>query len=203
MEFNGAAPPPPPSAPPLPPLPRYSGGGSGLDLRVSRRLLWVGEAAYPLHNIVRVQTTVLVPNRALAWGQFLKWMAGLIVVFVVLQMLYEESSSSSYDDGNSTGEVLWTIGIFTLICLVSLLVYRLTRPDEHVLTVETAGASVALVTMTDKSRLQVIVQYIVNAIENPAAEFSVRVERLLVNPKSYHYGDTVNVNGSGNIGVSK
>lgn len=232
MESNGAAPPPqsppapptvpptvPPtgpkagstaSPPPLPPLPPHT-AGIGVDLRVSRRLLWVGEAAYPLHNIVRVQTSVLVPNRAAASMQFLKWTAVLAVVFVVLQTLNEESYSGSsygsyddYGDTASTAQTLWTVGIAILIYLVAQLVFKLSRPDQHVLAVETAGASIALVTMTDKDRLRLVVRYIVHAIEHPDAEFSVRVERLVLNPKSYHFGDSANIYGGvGNTGMVK
>lgn len=75
MESNGATPPPPPPpspqqppAPPLTPLwaPAPAGppkparqedfGVPSLVLRVSNRLLWVGEAVYPLHLYVAQPT---------------------------------------------------------------------------------------------------------------------------------------------------
>lgn len=80
MESNGATPPPPPPSPQQPPAPPLTPlwvpapagppkparqedfGVPSLVLRVSNRLLWVGEAVYPLHSIVRVQTYVLSPN---------------------------------------------------------------------------------------------------------------------------------------------
>ncbi|MFZ3499574.1 DUF6232 family protein [Streptomyces sp. 5.8] len=51
----------------------------GVTLRVSRRLLWVGEAVYPLHNVVRVRSFVLKPNRTKAVVQFGQWMAVVVV----------------------------------------------------------------------------------------------------------------------------
>ncbi|MCY0931679.1 DUF6232 family protein [Streptomyces sp. H27-H1] len=186
----------------------------GVDLRISRRLLWVGSAAYPLHDIVRVHTSVLSPDRGKAAVQFLKWAAALAVVFYLLQEFVIDDSSSSYgdyggygsyeDDSASQGEVLGALAIIAAISLAVYLVYKLSRPDLHVMAVEVASASIALVTMRDESQLGVVVQHVVHAIEHPEAEFSIRMERVQVNLKSYHLGDSVNIYGGvGNTGVVK
>jgi hypothetical protein len=49
-------------------IPRWGKSGESLeheviDVRVSRRVLWVGAEAYPLQNIARVKMITLVPNR--------------------------------------------------------------------------------------------------------------------------------------------
>ncbi|MFF1409747.1 DUF6232 family protein [Streptomyces sp. NPDC058289] len=210
MEFNGVAP-PPPQGPPLPPLPPGA-GAYGVELRISRRLLWVGTAAYPLHNIVRVHTSVLSPDRAKAVVQFLKWGAALVVVFFLFAEFVIDETFNSCDyssrwceeEMTSEFEMLWAFGIIAALYLVAQLVYKATRPDLHVLAVEVASASIALVTMRDESQLGVVVQHIVHAIDHPEAEFSIRMDRVELNLKSYHLGDSVNIYGGvGNSGVVK
>ncbi|MFF3126108.1 DUF6232 family protein [Streptomyces sp. NPDC057908] len=184
---------------PLPPPPT----GTGVDLKVSRRLLWVGEAAYPLHNITRVHTFELRPKRAEAFMSFLKWLGITFVLFVLFQMTNENSPS----DGESADGSAGTVGLLAIaiaIGLVVRLVKDLAAPSEHVLAVETSSASSALVTLPNPDQLRQLVRYLVTAIENPEAEFQVRVERVLVNPKNYHFGDNVNMyGGMFNTGVSK
>ena len=43
-----------------------------IDVRVSRRVPWVGEAAYPLQNIARAQRVKLVPKRGAALRSYVK-----------------------------------------------------------------------------------------------------------------------------------
>ncbi|MFF2327666.1 MULTISPECIES: DUF6232 family protein [unclassified Streptomyces] len=196
MENTGAAGAPQPMPPPPP-------SGTGVDLRVSRRLLWVGEAAYPLHNITRVHTFELRPKRMEAFMSFLKWLGATFVAFVVLQTANDNSSFDGGSSNDSAG-ALWFLALAIAIGLVVHLVKDLAAPSEHVLAVETTSASSALVTLPNPDQLRQLVHYLVHAIENPEAEFQVRVERVLVNPKNYHFGDNVNMyGGMFNTGVSK
>ncbi|MCY0931680.1 DUF6232 family protein [Streptomyces sp. H27-H1] len=163
-------------------------------LRVSNRLLWVGEAVYPLHNVVRVQTFVLRPNRKQALLQFAQWMAVLLVVLAL-------ASANADSDGDGTGLV---VVLVPAVLLVTQLVHRLTRPDLYVMGVETAGAPVAMVTLADRAELRRLVARIVEAIEHPEVEFALYVAQPTVNIEHYvHIGDTANINGSGNIGMVK
>ncbi|MBT2446617.1 hypothetical protein J7F03_05880 [Streptomyces sp. ISL-43] len=183
---------PPPAAPAPAPPPAY--GGSSVDLRVSNRLLWVGEAAYPLSNIVRVRTFVLKPDRGQILLDSLKWLAIAVVIVFALQAFMKEP------DGESGGAGF--IIVVAAIALLSQLVFRLTRPDRYAMTVETSGTAVAVVTLEQRAALRELVGHIVHAIEHPEAEFSVRVERLEVDLRRYHFGDNVNVTGGmGNIGT--
>ncbi|MFF2958153.1 DUF6232 family protein [Streptomyces sp. NPDC057963] len=195
MEDTGTAGRSLPAPPPPPPPPT----GTSVDLRVSRRLLWVGEAAYPLHNITRVHTFVLRPKRMEAFTSFLKWLGITFVAFILLQ-------NSTYDDSSANGSsgALLLPAVAVAIGLVVHLVKELSASSEHVLAVETSSTSTALVTLPNPDQLRQLVVYLVNAIENPEAEFQVRVERVLVNPKNYHFGDNVNMYGGlSNTGVSK
>lgn len=163
--------------------------GSGVTLRISRRVLWVGEAVYPLHNVVRVQSFVLKPDRAKAAKQFGLWMAVLAVLF---------SLSRTFGNGAPL------IFLLAMIFLVAQLVRRLTRPDVFAMAVETSGTPAAVVTMAHREDLRGLVRRIVDAIEHPEREFSVYVHQLQVKLGDYHFGDTVNINGgSGNKGILK
>lgn len=66
---------PPPMPPVTPP------GGKSIDLRVGKRLLWLGEAVYPLHNLVRVYTAEFKPKR---WEAFWHLTVGGALAFVVV-----------------------------------------------------------------------------------------------------------------------
>ncbi|WP_329386696.1 DUF6232 family protein [Streptomyces sp. NBC_01351] len=168
-----------------------------MELRVSRRLLWVDDAAYPLHNIARVHTFELKPDRWKAFLTFLKGLAATAVALVVLQVANEDSgpfSSSGYGS-DDTADTLWTFAFLVAFGLFVWLLTQLFARPEHVLSVETSGPPVALVTLPDKEQLRQLVGQIVHAIENPTAEFAVQVQRV---------GDTVNIyGGQGHTGVKK
>ncbi|MEU7726624.1 DUF6232 family protein [Streptomyces sp. NPDC040724] len=167
-----------------------------MELRVSSRLLWVDGAAYPLHNIARVHTFKLRPDRWKAFLSFLKGVAATVVAVLALQLANGNSqpfSSSDYGtDDSATG--LWSLVVCVVIVLFVRLLSQLFARSEHVLAVETSGPS-ALVTLPDKEQLRQLVGQIVHAIEHPTAEFAVRVQRV---------GDTVNIfGGTGHTGIKK
>ncbi|MGW2116782.1 DUF6232 family protein [Streptomyces zhihengii] len=166
-------------------------------MRVGANLLWVGEAAYPLRNITRVHTFVLEPKRLEAFLGFLKWFAVTALSALVLAAASEDSSTGS-------GQTVLVLGGVVAIGLVVQLVKELAAPSQHVLEVETSGASTAMVTLPDPARLRRLLEALVHAIEHPEVEFQMQVERVLVNPKNYHFGDNVNMYGGiNNTGVSK
>ncbi|MFE0803305.1 DUF6232 family protein [Streptomyces sp. NPDC058812] len=174
----------------------------GIDLRVSKRLLWVGAAAYPLRNITRVYTFTLTPRRKEATLLFLKRTALILSVAFGLTIV---AGLTALADSSTAGGILtivWLGAIAALVFCVVELFSVLTAPPHYVLAVETSGPSIAMVTSADPRHLDQLVAPIVQAIENPEAEFHVQVEQLLVNPRNYYFGDNVNMyGGSGNVGV--
>ncbi|MET8561174.1 DUF6232 family protein [Streptomyces flaveolus] len=58
-----------------------------VDLRVGRRLVWVGNAAYPMRNITRVHTYTLQPRRQEAVMRFVTRAAATAAVVVTLTVL--------------------------------------------------------------------------------------------------------------------
>lgn len=194
--------PPRPTGAPLPPLVH------AVDLRVSKRLLWVGPAAYPLENIARVFTFVLRPRRKEAITLFCKRVAltlALAVGMSVLILLVD--TVASIGRGESSGGPFIAIVSFGtvggLIYYLVALSLVLSAPSHFVLAVETSGPSTAMVTSRDPAQLIQLVGQIAYAIDHPEAEFTVRVEGITVSPQIYHFGDNVNMyGGTGNVGIA-
>lgn len=194
--------PPRPVGAPTPPLVR------AVDLRVSKRLLWVGPAAYPLENIARVFTFVLRPRRKEALMLFSKRVAltlALAVGLTVLILLVD--GVSSLGRGESSGgpfiTLAWLGTVGALIFYLVELMQVLSARPHFVLAVETSGPSTAMVTSHDPNHLIELVGRIAYAIDHPEAEFTVRVEGISASPQIYHFGDNVNMyGGSGNVGIA-
>jgi hypothetical protein len=194
--------PPPPSTPPVL-------RGADVDLRVSKRLLWVGGAAYPLQNIARVYTFTLQPRRKEATVRFLKNVAITLAVATTLHVLSSLTSSGSSlgggggNEGNGFTPAVWSIAGLALAYFLFQLLTVVGAPSHYVLAVETSGSSTALVTSPNPEHLNHLVGYITHAIDNPESEFQVTVESITISPKNYYFGDNVNMyGGTGNVGMA-
>ncbi|MGW0204923.1 DUF6232 family protein [Streptomyces sp. NPDC003233] len=178
-----------------------------VDLRVSKRILWIGAAVYPLHNIARVYTFVMRPKRKEAVLRFLRYTAvTMIVGFLAMLPGLLASINGGGVDGNSgaAGYVVfvWIVAALAEIYFLIEMVGILTAAPQHVLAIETSGASTALVTSQNAQYLDQVVGQISYAIDHPDVEFKVTVESLTVSPKNYYFGDNVNMyGGSGNVGI--
>ncbi|HET9382935.1 MAG TPA: DUF6232 family protein [Streptomyces sp.] len=174
-------------------------------MRVTKRLLWVAGAAYPLRNVTRVYTFVATPRRGAATLLFFKRLAITLSVAFALTILGGITGIAGEEEAAKTiVRLVWIGALVGLIyCLIEWLAV-LSAPSHFVLAVETSGASTAVVTSKDHEHLQRLVGQVVNAIENPEAEFLVHVESLAINPAHYHFGDNVNMyGGTGNVGMTK
>ncbi|WP_158771634.1 DUF6232 family protein [Streptomyces sp. NRRL S-340] len=169
--------------PELPPVP--SREGKSVDLRVDKGVLWLGEAAYPLHNLVRVYTTEFKPRRWEAFG-YLALGGGL-----------------AYVVANAQPEARG-VCLVAVVLLFGRFLKVLSSSSRHVLAIETAGNASALVTLPDREELRGIVRAIMETVENPEKTLHVEVESIQFNRREYHFGDTVNMYGGlGNTGVLK
>ncbi|MGW0732680.1 DUF6232 family protein [Streptomyces sp. NPDC002851] len=212
-----AAPPPPvapPTADPHPdphpdvPPPASATPIIGVDLRVSKRLLWVGDAYYPLQNIARVYTLTIHPRRKDAVVRFVIRLLIIGVVSTLLGLLAAAIDVSSGFGGGGGGSagltalVLIIAGAALMYSLVEMLKV-LGAPSHFVLAVETSGPSTAVVTSRDPGQLRRLARQIADAIENREAEFEVRVDTITISPKHYYFGDNVNMyGGTGNVGMA-
>ncbi|MFG2094471.1 DUF6232 family protein [Streptomyces sp. NPDC048612] len=177
----------------------------GVDLRVSKRLLWVGDAYYPLQNVARVYTLTIHPRRKDAVVLFVKRLLLLGLATVLLVLLTATSGGfggSSSDSGGVTALVVIAAGAALVYSLVEMLKVLGAAP-HFVLAVETTGSSTAVVTSPDADQLRRLAHQIAHAIENPEAEFVVRVNTVEISPKHYYFGDNVNMyGGTGNVGMA-
>ncbi|MFE2494089.1 DUF6232 family protein [Streptomyces scopuliridis] len=188
--------PPPPSVPPLV-------HGVDVELRVGKRLLWVGGAAYPLQNIARVYTLTIRPRRKEAVVRFFKNVAITLAVAIALTILGTVAVIGSEDVGGGILTFVWLVSAAALIYFFVELMSVLTAQSHYVLAVETSGPSTAVVTSANREHLNQLVGYIAHAIENPEAEFQVTVESITISPKNYYFGDNVNMyGGTGNVGMA-
>ncbi|WP_037908323.1 DUF6232 family protein [Actinacidiphila yeochonensis] len=191
--------PPPPTAPPAAP-PVFA---PSVDLMVSKRLLWVGGACYPLENVARVHTLTIHPRRKEAVVLFLRRSVIIAAVTIALTIIGGLTFLGSRDAGSGLLTLVYlgaaAAGVYSLVEMIQVL----TAQPHFVLAVETAGPSQAVVTSRNPQLLNQLVRQIADAIENPEAQFQVTVESISFSPKHYYFGDNVNMyGGSGNVGMA-
>lgn len=176
------------SAPSFPPLPRP---GGILEISVQRRMLWVGAAAFPLHNLSRVEAYKRKPAKGAAFLRFLKWLAVTAAGYIALNLMNGTSTSDGANGGDGA-----PLFLAVVIGLAVVLVKDLIEPPTPILAVETAGGSWALATLPSVDELREIAGQIVHAIDHPEAEFTAYVHQL-----NNYNGPVVNQSGSGNTGI--
>ncbi|MGR3937266.1 DUF6232 family protein [Streptomyces sp. BRA346] len=213
-----AAPPQPPAGPPpaADPHPDVAPAASaepiiGVGLRVSKQLLWIGDAYYPLRNVARVYTLTIRPRRKEAVLRFVKRLliiGAVTTILALLAAMIDSSNRGGLDSGGSGGSG----GLFVLVVIaaVAALIYSLVEmlsvlgaPAHFVLAIETSGPSTAVVSGRQPDQLRQLAHQIADAIENPEAEFTVQVDTITISPQHYYFGDNVNMyGGSGNVGMA-
>ncbi|QNE75885.1 hypothetical protein F0344_15695 [Streptomyces finlayi] len=176
-----------------------------LDLVVTKRLLWVAGAAYPLQNVARVYTFVLHPRRGEAVARFFKRSTLAVLVAMAFTVFGGMAGYLARGEEGFEGIItfVWVATVAALVFFLADMLVVATASSHFVMAVESNGRSTALVT-GDPAHLNQLVQQIAHAIENPETELSVRVEKLTIsNPSNYYFGDAVNMyGGQGNVGMS-
>jgi hypothetical protein len=164
-----------------------------VELRISRRTLWVGMQAYPLSNVTRVQPLRIRSNRSrllLAYGRRAGAWVGLGVAgLLVLGCLHGAVPTAV--------TVLYGVLVLGALTLHTAgLVRRLAASDLWVLSVATSGSPHAALVSHDKQLIYDLTRMVVDAIDNPAVEYEIRVEHIEVNGDlvggDKYGGDTVN-----------
>ncbi|MCX4528643.1 MULTISPECIES: DUF6232 family protein [unclassified Streptomyces] len=205
-----ATPPQPhvPQGPPGSPPATGAGLATTLDVTITKRLLWVGGAAYPLENVARIYTFVLHPRRKDAVFLFVRRTALTLLVVMgftffaaIAGMLARRPEEQNY--GSNLISFLWFGAVCAGVYFVAEMLTVLTASSHYVLAVESNGQSTALVTGRPE-HLNTAVHQIAYAIEHPDTELRIQVQRLTIsNPSNYFFGDAVNMyGGTGNVGMS-
>lgn len=170
-----------------------------IDVRVSQQVLWVGAEAYPLQNIARAQTIKLTPNRRAAWRRYLRaivfWaLLGAAAAVAIKQAPRISSVQGSHALHSAAVGVLVLVVALTAISTIRL-ISTLSRGTYYGLVIETAGTPRRVLVSTDQYVVTKLVHKIMDAINNPLAEFQERVRDV-----HYHFGDEITQYGDHSVG---
>jgi Family of unknown function (DUF6232) len=163
-----------------------------IEVSVSRRVLWIGSAAYPLHNIARAQTIELVPDRAKALRnyviQVVLWFAlGAGAIYAI------NTAQISFVDRDLARPAFFVVLALIGISTINLLVKLMAR-TYYAMVIETAGNPQTALVGTDRGLISSLVRQIMEAIDNPDAEFRHLVQNIT------NIGEQFNVSGKHNVG---
>ncbi len=159
-----------------------------IEFRISRRTLWVGMQAYPLQNVTRVQAVEHSPNRGRMVRGYLRqagaWVGLGVAGLVVLGCL-----------GDAVPPAV-SVTYAAAVCLVLAvhtvrLIRGLTLPNLHILSVATAGSANAALVSTDQKLIHDLTHRIVDAIDNPAMEYAIKVDHMDIVYGDKYGGDRV------------
>ncbi|MBV2153376.1 DUF6232 family protein [Kitasatospora sp. SUK 42] len=162
---------------------------SVIDVRVSRRVLWVGGDAYPLGHIARARQLVWwPPKRSRVIIRYVRQVIGFLVAVGFLNAL---TGGALNNTGASAVPGVLLLGF--LAYFTYRLVTRLRQKPLYKLVIETSSSSVTAVVSHHAWQVEDLIQRIMEAIDNPQAEFAIQVENV-------HIGDRINQYGDHNIG---
>ncbi|MFI6817889.1 DUF6232 family protein [Nonomuraea sp. NPDC050328] len=161
---------------------------STIEVKVHRRVLWVGGEAYPVQNIARAYTMALRPRRGLALAQFLR--------AVVLWTLLAAAAMVGSDYVDLDVDRRLIVAALCVVVLISAVQYlvRVLQRTYYALVIETAGTPRTALVSSDHGEVARIVHEVMKAIGDPNASFSQTITT------NNHYGDKITQLGSQNIG---
>ncbi|MEV0324395.1 DUF6232 family protein [Streptomyces sp. NPDC050658] len=167
-----------------------------IDVQVSRRILWVGAEAYPLHNIARATTIRIDPDRRGAVGRFIKSLL-VTAVLTVAAVAVIERVEWTYGDRQDALRGVAIVAVVLTFVFGAQLLSVLTARTYYALVIETSGAPRAVLVGVEAREVTWLVHQIMDAISNPQVEFHTRIN----NYYNSHIGDKINqIGGVGNTG---
>jgi hypothetical protein len=153
-----------------------------IDVRVSQRILWFGNEAYPLHNITRTNFLKLVPNRSAAIRSHLRTVVISLLVAAVLAAFAPPAAATAI-----------IVGVLAWLAYKTYKLVEFLKIELYELVIETAAGSHRGLVSTNGGVVIDLSRRITDAINNPHAEFEMRVENI-------HVGDNVNTYGDYSVG---
>jgi uncharacterized protein DUF6232 len=165
------------------------GSSEVINVRVSRRVLWIGSDAYPLQNIARAQARKITPPRGTPVRDYIKAVFGWLILGIILSAILGVAAHSG-----ALAALVWVAVVALLVWRTIQLVRKLNLDNTYyALIIETAGNPNTALVSRDADVVSELVQEIMAAIDNPSAEFSQNVT-------NYHLGDKITQYGNSNIG---
>lgn len=152
-------------------------------VRISRRILWVGSQAYPLSQAVRVHPDELKLRRGPILMNFGR-RSGATIALAALGLGGMACIGRSVPI--AVWVAYWLVAGGLLAFHVTTLVRLLRLPKMYVLRVSMAGSEQATVVSTNKRQIDDLTMEVADAIDNPAAEFEIRVDNI-----EFIHGDRV------------
>lgn len=162
----------------------------GTDVRVSKRVLWVGSDAYPLQNIARAQVGTIPPERGKPVKDFIKAIAGWIGLCLVLSIALAVLGVSN--NGPYVLVIAVVLIVISVVRLVRALEEERGKLPYYLLLLQTSGDPRTVLASTDRDQIYELVRVIMDAIDNP----EVTYHKLINN----YFGDIVRQYGSDNVG---
>jgi Family of unknown function (DUF6232) len=160
-----------------------------INVRVSRRVLWIGSDAYPLQNIARAQARKIIPPRGTPVRDYIKAVFGWLIVGIILSAILGAGVHSGVLAG-----LVWVLVLILLAWRTVQLMQKLRQDNTYyALIIEAAGNPNTALVSRDPGVVSQLVQEIMSAIDNPSAEFSQNVV-------TYHIGDKITQYGDNNVG---
>jgi hypothetical protein len=146
-----------------------------VEVRISRRTLWVDTQAYPLGHVTRVRPLEIKPRRGVMVAAYLRQVgACLLLGLVGLAVLGCM--------GTALPSVVITIyELLVLAAWVGLtlrLVRQLTTDTLYVLSISTSGTPTAAVASWDRGVIFDLANRVVAAIDDPGLEYAIHVEHV-------------------------
>jgi hypothetical protein len=148
--------------------------GKSITVSVSRRILHIGDAAYPLANIARVQAEPVKFIRGPAIRRFIiqtvTWIAlGAAATFAIKYAVNHDTGGLTHDSQQQYLAIVRIaagalIGL-SLLRLLSRLVPTWRR--QYALIIETAGMANAVIINPNRALITDLVGKITHALENP------------------------------------
>ncbi|MFJ9840190.1 DUF6232 family protein [Kitasatospora sp. NPDC101155] len=152
---------------------------------MSRRVLWIGGDAYPLQHIARARQLVWWPPKRLRTViRFVRQVIGLLFAAGFLGALTKNATDQSM--ARAVPGVLLVAAL--LFCLYRF-VTRLRQRAVYKLVIETSNSATTAVVSHDARQIGNLIQMIMEAIDNPQAEFALQVENVHIGDKITQYGD--------------
>lgn len=157
-----------------------------VDVRISRRTLWIGDQVYPLPNVTRIRSFEEVRDRGRLTWAFAKDAARTIVAGLALLSLAVCAAPTQ----TWLPPVVGAGAVVVLAWQTYEFVKDVSRASFFVLVIETASAAYTAVASPNRATIAELTDKIAEAIENPAVDYAVKIDVV--------QGDQFNIGGSQN-----
>jgi hypothetical protein len=165
----------------------------GVEVRIRKRTMWVGEKVYPLQQVSSVEPLEIVPNRGRILARYGK-RAAAWVGLGVLGLLAISCAGTALP--SSVVTIYELIVLAGLIATLVQLIRRLTKSTLYILTVFSAGRPQEVVASWEKNQIFQLRDQVVAAIDDPDVNYAIHIDQV---DGDFILGDQYGDRARGNI----